>query len=426
MKIWIINQYNSLPKHGHLNRHFNFAKGLKKLGHEPVLFLGSSPHNTDLQLVAGKARYAIDEEAGFATVLVRAVNYNHSMGKRIRSMIEFYRNVLKCAGDFERPDVIIGSSAHPLNCVAAIKLAKRYGCPCVCEVRDLWPESIVAYGVAGRRNPVVQMLYRLEKWIYKKADALIFTMEGGRDYILDKGWDSQHGGPIDLQKVYHINNGVDLAQFEREREANRCEDKDLEDAQTFKVVYTGSLRRANNMDMVLEVAEKLKGKPIKFLIWGDGTERERLKERCRNFGLDNVLFKGRVPKEQVPSIVSRADLSFFILEDSEIFRYGLSLNKCFDYMAAGKPVLIVGKAKYMPPVERGCAIQVERRDAQKVADAIEQAQRLPRQDYEKMCQNALAGAKEYDFMRLTEKLLEVCDKAFKNKARQKKTGEQGV
>ena len=71
------------------------------------------------------------------------------------------------------------------------------------------------------------MLYILEKWIYKSADSIIFSMEGGKDYIIEKGWDAGHGGPVDLKKVYHINNGVDSELFDYNKNHYVIEDKDL-------------------------------------------------------------------------------------------------------------------------------------------------------------------------------------------------------
>lgn len=63
-------------------------------------------------------------------------------------------------------------------------------------------------GILNKKNPIVPLLYKFEKWLYTKADQVVFSMEGGRDYIIDKKWDTDHGGPIDLKKVFYINNGV--------------------------------------------------------------------------------------------------------------------------------------------------------------------------------------------------------------------------
>jgi hypothetical protein len=91
-------------------------------------------------------------------------------------MLDYYFNVKKACKQYPRPDVIIGSSVHPLACVAAIHLSKRYSCKNIVEIRDLWPESIVEFMDKSRFNPIIIALYRLEKWIYVRADELIFRL----------------------------------------------------------------------------------------------------------------------------------------------------------------------------------------------------------------------------------------------------------
>ena len=71
------------------------------------------------------------------------------------------------------------------------------------EVRDLWPLSIVEYKGISNTNPIIRFLYKLERKIYKEADAIIFTMEGGKDYIKDKKWKDA----VSFNKIFHINNG---------------------------------------------------------------------------------------------------------------------------------------------------------------------------------------------------------------------------
>ena len=126
MKIWIICQNNSLPEHGHFNRHFNFAKQLKQQGHEPTLFFGSNPHNTTTQIVK-KGKFVCVDDYGFDTLYVKTMIYNGSMKKRLFAMWQFVRNcksvAQKYAKENGKPDVIIGSSAHPFNVTLALKLA---------------------------------------------------------------------------------------------------------------------------------------------------------------------------------------------------------------------------------------------------------------------------------------------------------------
>lgn len=405
MKIWIINNYNSLPEHGQMTRHYDFGNHLKKLGHEPIVFVGSHTHNTDDQLIKGPEKYVVYQENPFPWILIKTLNYGKSRIKRVLSMFQFYLNGKRAskriAEHYGRPNVILGSSAHPLAALLAVRLAKNYECRSVVEVRDLWPESIVAYGVAGPRNPAVIALRWLEKWLYTHADALVFTMEGAYDYIKEQGWERD----IPRSKVHYINNGVDIESFRYNREHFRVEDSDLDDSDAIKVVYTGSIRLTNNIGVLLDTAKRVKDPRIKFLIWGDGDQMPILRRRVLDEGIGNVIFKGRVEKKYIPSIVSRADYNYVDSAGNDIFRFGFSPNKLFDYFAAGKPVLMCLRAKYNPAEQFFCGLICD--SPEKFDKILEKVSSLSKEEYATMCENAQRAAQEYDFQALTLKLLDV-------------------
>lgn len=409
MKIWIICQNNSLPEHGHFNRHFNFAKQLKQLGYEPTLFFGSNPHNTNTQIVTKGKSVCIDDY-GFDTVYVKTIIYNGSMKKRLFAMLQFVKNCKAVAKKYAKekgvPDVIIGSSAHPFNVTLALKLAKKYKCKSVCEVRDLWPESIVTYGVASAKNPLVKWLYRLEKKIYTKADKIVFTMAGGAQYIKDKKMDTDNGGPIDLNKVYNINNGVDLEQFNYNKEHFKVEDSDLDDDKTFKVIYTGSLRKANNLDFVLDVAKKMQdsNKKVVFLIYGSGNYLDSLIERTKNEEIKNVIFKGKVEKKCVPYILSKCDLSLLVYKEANTQKYGGSQNKLFEYLTAGLPVISNIEEGFS--VMNSSNVGLVSKNLDEISEYISNLQK-DKKAYKKISDNAKNLSQEYDFKTLTQKLIDV-------------------
>ena len=83
----------------------------------------------------------------------------------------------------------------------------------IVEIRDLWPESIVAYKILNKENIIVKFLYFFEKWLYSKADRIVFTMEGGKEYIKDRKLNLNKRNKVNLDKVYHINNGISLNVF---------------------------------------------------------------------------------------------------------------------------------------------------------------------------------------------------------------------
>lgn len=361
-KIWILNHHANNMYFDEGGRHYSFAKYLKRAGYEPTIFCSNAVHGAGKKYFdnVDVAREHVAEKIGVPFVFIKGRGYTNNGIKRVACMFDYYINIKKYAKKYARdngkPDIIIASSAHPLTCVAGIKLARKMKIPCIVEIRDLWPESIVAYNIASRQNIFVKALYQLERWIYTKADAIIFTMGGGKDYIKEKRWDIKSGGRVDLNKVFHINNGVDLEDFDKNKAEYQISDADLENDKIIKAVYAGSIRYANNVGVLLDIAKKVNSS-IKFLIWGDGNELDDLKQRVLKEHIKNVIFKGKVDKKNIPYIVSKADVNVMDMQEkNDIFRFGISPNKLFDYFAAKKPVIMYQLDKYNPAIEYGIGL----------------------------------------------------------------------
>ncbi|MBJ2357868.1 glycosyltransferase family 4 protein [Sphaerochaeta sp. S2] len=411
--IWIINQYAMSPDHEVRVRHNMFARYLGELDYDVTVIGGSFFHNMNKSVDIGKGKFKIKEYGNQRFVHVRVNSYKGNGFKRKISFLIFHLNLILSAKRIiqnigQVPNIVIyDNAAFPIN--AALYLQKRYHSKLIVEVRDLWPESIIVYKVAKSNNLLIRYLYYLEKNMYIKADSIIFTMEGGKDYIIEKGWDKQHGGSVNLDKVHHINNGVDLDVFDRNVQEKIIKDVDLDNPDSFKFVYTGSIRRANNLDLVLDAAKLVKNPKIQFLIWGDGDQLTRLKQRLKDEQIQNVIFKGKVGKHFVPGILHRADATFFVLENSPLFRFGLSLNKSFEYLAAGKPLLIIGDAAYSMIDEYKCGYHLRENSPEEFSKSVEQLVGLDSREYQALCENARDAAKKYDFKVLTDKLIELLE-----------------
>lgn len=142
MKIWLCNHYATNTFFDRGGRHYCFAKYLKRAGYDVRIFCASTVHNTKTDLISDGRLYREDTCDGIPYVFIKCRSYEGNGAKRVLNMLDYYFGVLRAAKHFERPDVIIGSSVHPLACLAAIKLSKRYKCGNIVEIRDLWPESI--------------------------------------------------------------------------------------------------------------------------------------------------------------------------------------------------------------------------------------------------------------------------------------------
>ncbi|KAB8133675.1 glycosyltransferase family 4 protein [Gracilibacillus oryzae] len=409
--IWIWNHYATNMYKDQAGRHYWFAENLVKQGYNPTIFCASTVHNTNENIDTDTNMYTSDATNGISFVIVKTPNYTGNGRERIKNMVSFYKNLFSVskayAEKYGKPDVILASSVHPLTLVAGIKIAKRLGVPCICEVRDLWPESIVAYGALKRNSIIAKALYQGEKWIYKNADSIIMTWEGGREYIMDQKWDNQ----IDLNKVKHISNGVLIETFDKNSEEHRIKDIDLDNKDYKNVVYAGSIRKVNNLGLLLDAAKIIQNqgkKDIRFLIYGSGDEKEPLQKRCIEEGIDNVTFKGRVEKKYVPSILKKSYINILHNSSTSLDKYGQSQNKLYEYLAAGKCIVQTYKSGYNICEKYNCGISASQQNAEEISKAIITAS-SDEGNNNWMGQNARQAAYQFDFNRLTEKLINIIE-----------------
>ena len=416
--VWIWNHYATNMYFDEAGRHFWFAENLIREGYKPTIFCASTNHFSNNNIDTKGKKYTTNIASDIPFVFVNAPDYKGNGKKRIFNMIAFYLNLFPVANEYAKvkgkPDVIIASSVHPLTLVAGIKIAKKFGIPCICEVRDLWPESLVAYGALKRNSIIAKILYKGEKWIYKKANSIIMTWEGGREYITDQGWDKQ----INLIKVNHISNGVIIDTFDRNCEENQINDKDLDNHSFKNIVYAGSIRKVNNIGMLLDTAKIIKEQgynQIRFLIYGSGDEVETLKKRCIDENTDNVIFKGRVEKKYIPSVLKKAYINILHNSSTSLDKYGQSQNKFFEYLAAGRCIVQTYATGYSICEKYNCGISAPTQNAEEIAKVIIKAC-YDEEINKSMGQNARQAAYEFDFDKLTKKLINIIECTERKKA----------
>lgn len=411
MNIWLWNHYATSMYFDKGGRHYWFAENLVGHGHRVAVFCASTIHNSRKAVDTAGEIFSRKEVEGIPFVFVRTPPYDGNGSSRLRNMAAFYRNLFPAAARYAarngRPDVIIASSVHPLTLVAGIKIARKFGVPCVCEVRDLWPESIVAYGIIRRKSIIARVLYHGEKWIYRNADAVIMTWEGGREYIINRGWSNC----IDISRVYHISNGVQISKFDSNSVENQFADEDLDNPQRKTIVYAGSIRKVNNLGVLLDAAKIVKnavGDTIVFLVYGDGDESEALQRRAREENITNLAFKGRVERKFVPCVLKKAHVNILHNSSSPIDRYGQSQNKFFEYLAAGRCIIQTYSSGYSIINRFNCGVMVPVQSPEGIARAV---LTLCSDDEKRrrMGENARQAAAHYDFEKLTDKLLDVIE-----------------
>lgn len=414
--IWIMNHYATSMFLEQAGRHYWFSKNLLEQGYKPTIFCASTVHNSDYQFDTGLKKSSTRYLHRIPFVFVKAPIYRGNGKKRIWNILAYTRNMSavaqKHAEQNGKPDIILASSVHPLTLIAGLNLAKKFGIPCICEVRDLWPESLIAYGSLKKNSLFSSGLYMGEKWIYQKADKLIFTMEGGKDYIRDRGWHTGGRTAINLTKIHHINNGIDIEAFDQNKENNVFSDEDLENENMFKVVYAGSIRKVNNVGKLVEIAQLFADNgvnDISFLIFGTGPDKEKLEKYCAEQQLTNVKFKGRVDRNKIPYILSNSDLNFIHFQQNSVKKYGASLNKMFEYFASGKPTLSDCEFGYDLINKYNAGMVLDSADVKVLSEGIMAFKKMPAEKYAVYAANARAAAVDYDFKKLTLDLIDIIE-----------------
>lgn len=412
-KIWIMNHYAADMYRDKAGRHYWFARKLMERGYNPIVFCANTFHNKPEVIDTEKKKMIVKQDGEIPYVFVKTVPYAANGFSRLKNMIYFFLNLFpaakKCRKIFGCPDVILASSVHPLTMVAGIIIAKKMKVPCVCEIRDLWPEAIFTFGRMSEKSLFGRLMIAGEHWIYRKANALIFTKEGDTDYLQERGWTTDQGGDISLGKCHYINNGVNNKAFHKSIEEDTLSDADLDGEGKFNVVYAGIIRPTNKVDIILDAAKLLKGENnIQFLIYGSGSELDRLKQRAREENIDNVKLKGFVERKYIPYILNKSNVNILNYSQNQYnWSRGNSSNKLFEYLASGKPVISTVRMGYDIIERYQCGFSLEICDSEHLAQAVLKVKDMKAEDYMQYCKNAQAAALDFDFDILTEKLEKV-------------------
>ncbi len=230
----------------------------------------------------------------------------------------------------KRPDVVVSTSPQFFCGLAGYFVSRLRRVPWVLEVRDLWPESIVAVG-AMEKSLAIRMLERIERFVYRKADHIVSVTDSFIPHILERG------GACDRVSV--IKNGVDLNFYDPERTAEEFANE-LDLTGKFVAAYVGTHGMAHGLETVLLAAEQLRHETdIAFLLVGDGAERLRLLELKEEKQLENLTMLEQQPKERMPDIWAITGASLVVLRDRPVFRTVIP-SKIFESMAMCRPVVL--------------------------------------------------------------------------------------
>jgi glycosyltransferase involved in cell wall biosynthesis len=367
--IWIINHYAGSPVHGMEYRHYYLAQQFLRMGLRPAILCASFHHL--LTQPPREPRAVVD---GVPYVWIGARPYEKNDFRRALNMVEFsLRLALREPRELPRPDVVIASSPHPFAAVNGYRLAKKHGAKFIFEVRDLWPLTLLELGGYSPRHPFIRAMAWAERLGYEHCDYAVSLLGGAKDYMVAHG--------LDERKFVHIPNGIDPNVSQSAEKLPDEHDRAIRQLRAGEkriVLYSGNHGTANALGNLVEAAALVRDeRRIHFLLVGQGPEKERLQAQAGQMGLQSITFLPPVARAQMPALLHAADLGYIGLQKKELFTYGVSPNKLYDYMSAALPVLFAIDTSHDEVAQAQCGFSVPAEDPSALAAVLRRIAEMP-------------------------------------------------
>jgi glycosyltransferase involved in cell wall biosynthesis len=262
------------------------------------------------------------------------------------------------------PDAVIASSPQLLVGLAGWWISRLKHVPFIFEVRDLWPESLVAVGVGDAKSALHRSLTRIAAFLYRRADHIVVVTPAFREFLVDR-WQ------VPAEKISVVPNGVETRVFSPQFPDHDLR-KGLGGDGKFIASFIGTMGLAHGLNTLIAAAEHFqKTEPdVLFILVGEGADRQRITEIAQAKGLSNIRFVPQQLREKVPDYIAASDVCLVLLKKSEVFETVIP-TKMLEFMSCAKPVIlgVAGQAREI--VERSRAgICIEPENVEQLCDAI--------------------------------------------------------
>lgn len=367
MNILYINHYAGSTEMGMEFRPYYLSREWVKMGHKVTIIAGDYSHLRGKNPII-KRNFESEVIDGIEYVWVKTGTYEGNGLKRAETMFRFVWKLYSHAGMIAKkwnPDIVIASSTYPLDTFSAQKIVRKSNAKYIHEVHDMWPATLYEIGGMSKSNPFVIAMQIAENSAYKHCDKCVSLLSNSKSYMV------QHG--LSSDKFINLQNGVVEEEW---IEYNTIPDYHKQffekNKNKFIVGYYGGHALSNALDWSLDVAKELKNeKDIIFVFVGDGAEKRRLMKRVDDEYITNAFFLPPVEKRAVPDLLRYFDCSYMTGMPSPLYRFGLCLNKMYDSMMAGIPIICAYDAPDTLVKEYNCGFQCSPSDKRLVVSAIQ-------------------------------------------------------
>jgi colanic acid biosynthesis glycosyl transferase WcaI len=369
VKVLYVSQYFPPEMGAPAARASELSAHWTRKGHEVTVLTGFPNHPTGIVPANYRARMRrlISRETLEGTNVVRTWLLAYPNRKAYERMLNYSSFALSATitGCFvDKPDVVIGSSPQLLVGLAAWAIAQRHQAPFVFEVRDLWPESLAAVGMAGSNSHLYRWLSGIARFLYNHADHIVAVSPAFEDHLVSNWRLPRH-------KISIVPNGVETKLFEpTARPTNLL--RSLQADGRFVVSYIGNMGMAHGLETLLTAASELQesAPDVLFLLVGEGADTDRILSSIANQGLRNVRFVAQQPRETIPAYIAASDACLVLLRKADLFHTVIP-SKMLEFMACERPIIVGvdGQARNIMEVAHA-GIYVEPENPHALASAI--------------------------------------------------------
>lgn len=350
-------------KQGKIGLHLHLAREMQNFGWDVQIITASTSHPAGAQFLPSGISSEVVHWENTDSLFVRARRYEGNGVSRLINMAEFGSRMFRrtTVAKLPQPRVIIGRITNPLAALAALRWSRHFRVPFVLEISDIWPDTFVQLGALSKNDPRTQGLGRIEKWLIRSSSAVMSPLPGVGQYLRDSGFP-------DLP-FYWVPNGAASSSPDTTREEPN------EQKAKFRFVYVGSLGNANAVDTIIKAFDRYatenNDSKSELEIIGSGPLLVELQRHAEALpSATQIRFIGRVPHEDVPRRLRLADALVANMRDLPLYRYGIALNKIFDYLLSAKPIIFATNASNNLVLEAQAGISVGADDEKAIAVAM--------------------------------------------------------
>lgn len=324
---------------------------------------------------------------------IKTCRYNGNGVKRALSMFLFagklFVKARKIAKNW-RPDVVIDASTHHLDTYAAQKICRKTGARLIHEVRDMWPITLMELGHMKKYHPFVFVIQCAENSFCKHADFVVSLLPYAKEYLM------KHG--MSEEKFRISSNGIVLEEWEQENTLPK-EHSDilvkLKAENKFVIGFLGSHTESYALTYLIKAVQELECPDIAVVFVGKGNQKEELRKMASEKMSNNFYFLDPVPKSVIPTLAQRMDCLYVGAIHNDMFRFGICMNKLFDSMMSGKPILYTVDAPNNYIEDYHCGVSVEPESVEALEQGICQLYTMSENEREELGQNGRQAVLEH-------------------------------